>query len=48
VAYHKDEPGFYRGEWRLYLGRDTELWRDTKEMVELRDKEGRLIDTRAY
>lgn len=48
VAYHKDEPNFYRGEWRLYLGRDTKLWRDTKETVELRDKEGLLIDARTY
>ncbi len=50
VAYHKDEPNFYRGEWRLYLGRDTELWRDTteEEAVELLDREGRLIDARTY
>lgn len=48
VAYHKDEPNFYRGEWRLYLGRDTKLWRDSKETVELLDAEGRLIDSRTY
>lgn len=48
VVYHKDEPNFYRGEWRLYLGRDTELWRDSKETVELLDTEGRLIDARTY
>ena len=48
VTYHKDEPNFYSGEWRLYLGRDTELWRDTEETGELLDMEGRLIDARAY
>ncbi len=48
VANFKNAPGFFRGQWRIYLGRDTRLWRDKREIVELLDKEGRIIDSRSY
>ncbi|MEK7207937.1 MAG: hypothetical protein AAB699_00130 [Patescibacteria group bacterium] len=48
VALHKNEPGFYRNEWRIYLGRDSRLWRDRREMIELVDEAGRLIDAYRY
>lgn len=43
VALHKNEPDFYRGDWRIYLGRDSLLWRDRRETIELLDQQGRFI-----
>ena len=46
VNLHKNEPDFFRDEWRMYLGRDTRLWRDKTEIVELYDTNGKLIDSK--
>lgn len=48
VKNHKDDEDFYRGEWRLYLGRSKTLWKSEREVMELKDSEGKLIDSRAY
>ncbi len=48
VTDNKDTPTFYKGEWRIYLGRSSTLWRSKNEIVELVDDEGRLIDSRKY
>lgn len=48
VADNKDEPGFFTGEWRIYLGRSSKLWRDRHDTVELVDTEGKVIDTYSY
>lgn len=48
VTNHKSDTNFYRGEWRMYLGRDTLLWRTRNEIVELRDSTGKIIDTKRY
>ena len=49
VAYHKDETNFFTGEWRVYLGRTSDLWTDSRrEIVELRDEDGKLIDARSF
>lgn len=48
VSLHKDEPNFYRNDWRLYLGRAGALWRERRETIELLDPEGRLIDSYSY
>ncbi|OHA21156.1 MAG: hypothetical protein A2849_02250 [Candidatus Taylorbacteria bacterium RIFCSPHIGHO2_01_FULL_51_15] len=47
-ANYKDLPTFFTGEWRIYLGRTSELWHDRHDLVELVDREGRLIDSRSY
>ncbi len=47
VDYRKD-PRFLRGEWRVYLGRGTRLWRDGKEIIEILDKDGKLIARKQY
>ncbi len=46
VSNYKDEPNFFTGEWRVYLGRSSELWRNRDEIIELVDQNGLLIDTR--
>lgn len=48
VTYYRDDPDFFQGDWHIYLGRNTRLWRDTREMIELLDGDGRLIDSRSY
>ncbi|KKW11401.1 MAG: hypothetical protein UY50_C0014G0020, partial [Parcubacteria group bacterium GW2011_GWA2_49_9] len=48
VTDNKDRAGFFRNEWRIYLGRSSKLWRDKTELVELVDDAGRLIDSRRY
>ena len=48
VALHKNEPSFYRGEWRIYLNRGETLWRARREVVELLDANGKLISAYSY
>ncbi len=48
VALHKNEPDFYRGEWRIYLGRGEPVWRARREVIELLDADGKLISAYGY
>lgn len=48
VNNFKDTPRFFSGEWRVYFGRSTTLWRTNREIVELVDTDGKLIDSRQY
>lgn len=48
ITNHKNDSDFYKGEWRLYLGRSKPLWQSSRESIELRDMIGKLIDVRAY
>lgn len=48
VALHRNEPGFYRGEWRIYLNRGETLWKARREVVELLDTDGKFISAYSY
>lgn len=48
VENHKNEVGFYGNEWRLYLNRDKELWKERRETIKLIDINGKLVDTITY
>ncbi len=48
VASHKNEGNFYKPEWRIYLGRDKEIWDNEREYIILRDQEGEIIDVVSY
>ena len=48
VSYHREEPDFYKNDWRMYFGRNSKFWRDRREVVELVDAEGKIIDRRVY
>ncbi len=41
-------PDFYKPEWRIFLGRDTELWAKSRETITLIDEKGYLIDSVSY
>lgn len=47
VALHKNEPDFYKGEWRVYLGRDKELW-GKRDKISLIDGERKIVDEVSY
>lgn len=40
--------GFSGGTWRVFLGKDAELWRDTHETIRLLDSAGKTVDVLAY
>lgn len=48
VSLHKNDQNFYRNDWRIYLGRNGVLWRERRELIELLDEKGRLIDSYNY
>jgi len=48
VTDHKDEPGFYGDEWRIYLKREDVLWKSKREVIRLLDQTGKVIDTISY
>ncbi len=45
---HKNDPNFYKPEWRIFLGRDTELWKQSRETIKLLDPQGKIIDSLSY
>ena len=48
VQNHKSDPDFYGKEWRIYLGKNKELWNNNEETVLLLDKNGKTIDWQTY
>src|SRR3989344_4929911 len=48
VSNHKNDPDFYKSEWRVYLGREEDLWRDKRETIILRDSLGKAVDSVSY
>lgn len=47
VLTHKSEENFYKLGWRVYLGRDNELW-GTRDSITLFDNEGKIVDQASY
>lgn len=48
VRNHRNDQDFFSAEWRVYLGRDQELWRDRREVIKLLDSYGRTVDVQWY
>jgi hypothetical protein len=49
VEKHSTDGTFYAGgTWRIFLNRSGELWRSTKDVVRLIDKEGRVVSVLEY
>lgn len=42
------DPDFFGDTWRIYLGRESELWRSDDETIRLLDREGRTVDIYTY
>lgn len=45
---HKNDPGFYKDEWYLYLKRDQELWKNRYERIRLLDENGKTVGVISY
>jgi hypothetical protein len=48
VDTHKNEPDFYKKEWRIFLGRDTPLWKEKRETIKLLDSSGATVSSFSY
>ena len=48
VRRHENDADFYDSEWRIYLGKNKELWKNGMETIILRDENGRAIDWASY
>jgi len=48
VEAHKGDSDFFSNTWRIYLGKDTELWRKDFEIIKLINREGRTLDSASY
>ncbi|MEK7531296.1 MAG: hypothetical protein AAB573_05530 [Patescibacteria group bacterium] len=48
VNQHRNDPGFYKDEWRLYLRRDQQLWKSKYERIRLVDENKKVIDVVSY
>ena len=45
---HKNDPDYYGDEWRIYLQRDEELWKQSRETITLLNNNGQVIDSISY
>jgi len=48
INAHKNEPTFYRNEWRVFLNRDQEVWKNQNERIRLLDENGKVVDSIGY
>lgn len=48
VAIHKNDKGFFSGEWRLFLSKQSEMWRNSQEIIKLIDAKGNTLDAITY
>lgn len=48
VQAHKDMDGFYNTEWYIYLDRDQELWKGSRERIRLLDENGKVVAATSY
>lgn len=48
INAHERDYNFKGTAWRIYLGRDTSLWRTSREVVKLLDASGKTVDMFTY
>lgn len=48
VADFGNDPNFLGNEWRMYLNREESLWKTRREIVDLLDQKGNLINSYVY
>lgn len=48
INAHKDDAKFYSGEWRIFQNQSTTLWKQKREIIQLTDREGRVVSTYTY
>ena len=48
VAMHKNDASFSVGEWRIFLGKQQEMWASERETITLYDTRGLIVDQISY
>jgi len=48
ISVHKNDPDFYKNEWRVYLKRSEPVWNFKKQIITLYDNKGKVVDTIKY
>lgn len=48
VLRHKNDSEFFTGEWRIFLGRTEELWKNKQEIIRLMNDKGETLDAITY
>lgn len=48
VEKHKNDADFYKNIWRVYLGRNEELWKQKRETIKLYDLNKKTVGTITY
>lgn len=48
VDRYKDTSDFLLNEWYIYLTLGKELWREKRELIQLIDTQGKIVDTMSY
>ncbi|MFA7216554.1 MAG: hypothetical protein WC095_01040 [Candidatus Paceibacterota bacterium] len=48
INTYKNDPDFYKKEWRVYLKRSDILWKQRKENIILYDNEGKIVHSLTY
>ncbi len=48
VDTHKNDTDFRQPEWRVYLGRSTNIWKQERDAVILYDNNGKVVDSVRY
>ena len=48
ISRHRGDVDFYTGEWRVFLGSDTQLWKNRDNVLYLLDENDLLVATLVY
>lgn len=48
IDAHRADKDFYKNEWRIYLGRNEEMWKQSRETTTLYDENGKVVDEASY
>jgi hypothetical protein len=48
VEGHQWRPSFSTGDWRVFLNRRFELWKNNRDIIRLLDAQGRTVDVWSY
>lgn len=48
IDNHRTEESFFLPEWRIFLGYDSEFWKERRETILLIDASGKTVDSLSY
>ena len=48
TALHRNDPQFYKNEWRIFLSRQQGMWADQHDQIRLLDENGKLVAAVSY